>query len=140
MLTNQLYGLNLTFPAAIMATFVNLDAFDIIIAGRTIDVRRETWGVGGDHTLAGFFRLSIAAGEYLDEKIEMYDQGVFSYDFLETNRVEGPAFQTLPVFLLEHLTDDQFYELMGNWVIPTDLHDVIDQWLDTLPPSVILKA
>jgi hypothetical protein len=141
MLTNQLHGLDLAFPAALMATFAALTVADIVIAGRTIDARREDWGVGGDHMIAGFLRLSIAAGEYLDERIECYHDGVFSYDFLEAHRsVPTDLRPTLPVFLLAHISDDQFYQLMGNWTIPENLHDIIEQWFITLPSSVVLKA
>lgn len=138
MLTSQLHGLNLTFPAALMATFVAMDISETPVKGLTIDAHRDQWGVGGDHMLAGFLRLSIAAGEYLDERIECYHDGVFSYDFLEIGGMGGK--QTLPVFLLENISDDQFYELMGNWTLPENLHDIIEQWLTLLPSSVVLKS
>lgn len=84
---------------------------------------RDEQGIGGDAMTAGFLHLAIAAGKYLDTRIENYDHGVFSYEHLEHD--EG----SLPTVLIQQLTPEEWASI-SNWEVPQKrMEEIIDGWL-----------
>lgn len=93
----------------------------------------ERIGTGMDRLAAASLYLSVAAMEQIDRQVDFTDwMGVFAYDYCG----EG---QSLSTFLLEAMTDDEWFELAENNRLPDLFQGRIARWAVTekLPLKVL---
>lgn len=113
----------ITASQAIEASAVHYDLVRI----EEVEHTAARVGTAYDRLGGGFFQLAIQVAKVLDAVIdfERYEDGVFSYEYLEWGNG-----LTLGRWLLDHVDDDALYQIAENWsMVKIDpLRDVVTQW------------
>lgn len=104
----------------------------------------EKYGTSYDRLLAGCLRLAIHASAILEEVIEAYHDGVFTYECIELPRDVTKATGQLPAFLWNKMEWSDFYDIAENFTAPKQLSDWVWEWVDYWnvkePGAIELKA
>jgi hypothetical protein len=73
-----------------------------------------------DRLLGGALFYAIAVAQVLDELVdwEQWDDGVFSYEYIEFGEGDKSSDKNLATYILNETSDDDWYQIAENYMLP----------------------